>query len=106
MDLDLWEASALSYERTGERAFHDEMKRLAHSMKGSAQAIGVDDLARVLHRFEQVLDHPFSARAELVSVVLQFIDLMREYFSVVRSRPDTIDTIGMITGKMIAVLSV
>lgn len=84
-DLDSWEESLLTYERAGTDSAMSEIKRLVHSMKGSAQAVGLGDLASLLHEFENAMARWSSKEPEeFVSRSLAYVDQLRSYFEEMR----------------------
>lgn len=91
-ELDLWESKALAIEGAGDPALVDDLMRVIHSMKGSAQAVGLNEAALYLHDFERVVLHlkDSSDLSRLVSTVLAFVDEFRIYMLALQIGAETL----------------
>lgn len=92
-ELDQWEESLLLFERKGDEAALKDLKRLIHSMKGSAQAVGFVEAGEFLHLLEQWLDSNLGtkSRTEIVSHTLSVVDQFRRYYGAMRESEATED---------------
>jgi chemotaxis protein histidine kinase CheA len=90
-ELEAWEENLLNFERSGDGQALKELKRLVHSMKGSAQAIGLLEAGEFLHCLEAwLIDNlPSKPRTELVSHCLQAVDGFRTYFAALSDGDDS-----------------
>ena len=62
----------------------NELFRIAHSIKGGAAAVGLKEVSEFIHKFENFLSQfrtdPAGLNAEIVSVLLEISDFLRNYF--------------------------
>lgn len=70
------EASLLDFESTQNELKKLEYKRILHSVKGSAKAVGEDHFAKVVHQVEDSLG---CVDNEAVNFHFKFLDIGREY---------------------------
>lgn len=62
----------------------NELFRIAHSIKGGASAVGLKEVSEFTHKYEDFLSQfrtdPAGLSAEIISVLLEFSDYLRNYF--------------------------
>ncbi len=79
----------IAYEQDTKNADHvNALFRLAHRLKSSAAAIGLKDLAQLLHSGENILDRirggGLQANEKIVSLLLQMADVVAESIEILR----------------------
>jgi len=80
-ELDDCEEFILKFEKSADRNDLLELKKKLHSMKGSAQAVQIDNVAEYLHKLESTIDHLEKLKSDrIVNVVLEEIDHLRKFF--------------------------
>src|ERR1044071_2263100 len=74
--------NVLQLETSGDPELVQQLFRDAHSIKGAAAMVGFDDVARVAHRLEDILDQlrngKRKADASMADAVLQGVDALRD----------------------------
>jgi chemotaxis protein histidine kinase CheA len=99
-ELDMWEENLLNFESSGEQSAINDLKRLVHSMKGSAQAIGLVEPGEFLHSLEAWLmdNMNVKTRTEIVSHCLFAVDRFRSYYAALIDGHD--DEANVIAGEL------
>ena len=75
------EALLLEFNSSSETGKLDEFMRVLHSMKGSARAVDMEEIAKVFHSLESVCLRIKDAGAGDINPMLSIIDKLREYIS-------------------------
>ncbi|MDH4319809.1 MAG: Hpt domain-containing protein, partial [Desulfobulbaceae bacterium] len=76
-----------------------EIRRKIHTLKGGAGAVGIESVARITHRMEDLLDQLYSESLEFSSDVLDLLcttgDLLEDIASNTSEQPDYSDLIAL-----------
>ncbi|MBF0300224.1 MAG: Hpt domain-containing protein [Oligoflexia bacterium] len=88
--LDSCEEIILTFKTTGDKSNIDKLKRTIHSLKGSAQAVDLANMASFFHKFETILAASSGCTniSNLVNFLLLFVEGIRNYLSSLRTAGD------------------
>lgn len=86
--VDAENASMMLDDEANRQMTVDKLFRLAHNFKGSAKAVGFDDLSHFAHKFEDVLTQIKSGEKkvtkEISRIILQSLDILRAFVSALK----------------------
>lgn len=77
-----WENYTVAFENTGKESDLSSLRRIVHTMKGETALIGLEDVERVLHRLEDLMETRINE--QVFDVLLGVADFLKVYYKAIQ----------------------